>query len=137
MLIETKSKILLCEDDLITAMSIKQFLERNDFYVYEPVTSGRKLIEEAIHYFPSLIISDIVLKGDIDGIEAISRISQLVKIPYIFITGFSDYTSLIDMYFLKPLKIFLKPINLEKLCTTIDESIGHLQKEIPYQYHLG
>lgn len=132
-----KRKILICEDELITAISIKQFLEKNDFFVYDPVTSGRQLMEHATNYFPSLIISDITLKGELDGIEAISRISELVKIPYIFITGYPEYISLIESYFLKPIKVFVKPIDLNRLYFTITQSIRRPPNDRPSYYYLG
>ncbi len=132
-----KRKILICEDELITAINIKQFLEKKDFFVYDPVTSGRELMERATDYFPSLIISDITLKGELDGIEAISRISELVKIPYIFITGYPEYMSLIDSYFLKPVNTFVKPLDLNKLYLSLSKSLFHSSSERPSYYYLG
>ena len=85
-MLNRKRRILICEDELATAYSIKAFLEKKGFDIHEPVSSGRQLMETATNYFPSLIISDITLSGELDGIEAISRINELIKIPYIFIT---------------------------------------------------
>jgi len=136
-MLNEKRKILICEDELITAIDIKQFLEKKDFYVYNPVTTGRELMECATDYFPSLIISDITLKGELDGIEAISRISELVKIPYIFITGYPEYMSLIDSYFLKPVNTFVKPLDLNKLYLSLSQSLFHSSNERPSYYYLG
>jgi DNA-binding NtrC family response regulator len=136
-MLDRKKRILICEDDLNTANSIKDFLEKRGFNIHEPVTSGRQLMETATNYFPSLIISNITLKGELDGIEAISRINELIKIPYIFVTEHSEYTSLIDSYFLHPLNILIKPIDLNELYSTINQYFNHLHSERPSYYYLG
>ncbi len=132
-----KRRILLCEDEMVTALNIKGFLEKRGYELYFPITSGRELINAATHYFPSLIISDITLEGDLDGIEAISRISELIKIPYIFITGHSEYVPLMDTYFLHPLNVFIKPIDLNDLYSSIKNYFEHLHSKRPNSNYLG
>jgi DNA-binding NtrC family response regulator len=134
---ERKKRILICEDELVTAMSIKDFLQKKGYEVYYPVASGRELMEMATNYFPSLIISDITLSGELDGIEAISRINELIKIPYIFITGHSEYISLIDSYFLHPVDVFIKPVDLNYLGSAISKYFKYLHGEKPSYYYLG
>jgi DNA-binding NtrC family response regulator len=134
---ERKKRILICEDELVTALTIKDFLEKKGYEMYYPVTTGRELMETATSYFPSLIISDITLGDELDGIEAISRINELIKIPYIFITGHSEYISLIDSYFLHPVDVFIKPVNMNDLYCAIDGYFENLHSEKPSYYYLG
>ncbi|MEO8398863.1 MAG: response regulator [Ignavibacteriaceae bacterium] len=129
-------RIILAEDDLISAKSIKLSLEKNGLKVTKIVESGEELVNAALNEFPSIIITDITLKGQIDGIEAIYQISEFLKIPYIFITGYQEYLPLICSYNLNPCNIFIKPIEMELFCKSvkeISESLLHVQS----QYYLG
>jgi DNA-binding NtrC family response regulator len=113
--------VLLAEDDLLTAKSIKLSIETKGFRVIHIVETGEDLITSALYECPSLIITDISLKGQIDGIEAMSRISEIREIPYIFITGFADFISLIKSYHLQPYYTFLKPFDFEILNKTVEQ----------------
>jgi CheY-like chemotaxis protein len=79
-------KILLVEDESIEAMDIKKILESLGYNVPYVVTSGEEAVEKALDTLPDLILIDIILKGEIDGIEAVSKIKDL-KIPVIFLTA--------------------------------------------------
>ena len=78
-----KNNILVCSRSNFS-IKIKSFLEEKGMQVLDLISSGDELIECALNFYPSLIITDITLKGEIDGIETISRISGITKIPYIF-----------------------------------------------------
>ena len=132
---QSEQNILLGEDDLITAKTIKVFMEKNDSKIIKIVESGEDLITAALYEYPSMIITDISLKGQLDGIEAISRISEIMEIPYIFITGFTDYISLIKSYNLHPFRIFTKPFDLNLLIKAVKEAF-RTYTEIP-NYYLG
>lgn len=112
--------VLLGEDDLITAKNIKSNIEQKGFRVINIVESGEELIKSALYECPSLIITDISLKGQLDGIEAMARVSEIREIPYIFITGYSDYISLIKSYHLHPYNTFLKPFDINVLNKTLE-----------------
>jgi DNA-binding NarL/FixJ family response regulator len=118
--------IIICEDDAITSESIKVSLKKNGYVNIATVKSGEDLIELAVNTKTSLIISDITLSGDLDGIEAISRIMRVKKIPYIFITGHPEYLSLIDSYNLQPRMVYTKPVNLSDLVSDIRDIIRAL-----------
>jgi DNA-binding NtrC family response regulator len=130
-------KILIAEDDTLLAKSLKIFLEQNNLNVINILPSGEDLISEAVSSTPSLIISDITLQGEIDGIEAVSRINRIRDIPYIFMTGHSEYLPLIKSYNLKPIKVFIKPVDFNLLFDTIEEYYYGLTKETYSYYYLG
>ena len=98
-------------------------------------SANRKLLTAALYNFPSMIITDISLKGQLDGIEAMARISEIMEIPYIFITGFTDYISLIKSYSLHPFRIFKKPFDLNLLIRAVEEAY-RTYSNIP-SYYLG
>lgn len=131
-----KFKILICEDEILVSKSLKLFLSKNGFRNILVVESGMDLIYSAMNHYPSLIITDITVKGELDGIEAIARIEEIRNIPYIFITGHPEYLSVIKSYNLKPVKIFIKPLSFDELLHTIN-SLTQLTPEVPSHYFLG
>lgn len=127
--------VLVGEDDLITAKCIKSSIEKSKFRVIHIVESGEELIKSALYECPSMIITDISLKGQLDGIEAMARISEIREIPYIFITGYMDYMSLIKSYNLHPYNTFIKPFDLNVLNKTMEEMVE--THEDVTSYYLG
>lgn len=134
---DKKNKILVCSNDLASSVKLKLYMEEKGLQVLDIVSSGDELIESALHFYPSLIITDITLKGEIDGIETISRISGITKIPYIFITDSEDQISLIQSYYLYPVKVLSKPVNMDELYFFVNDSIGFTNDAHQSSYFLG
>ena len=86
-------KILLVEDDSIEALDMKHSLESLDYEVSYVASSGEEAIEEALNIMPNLILMDIILSGDIDGIEVASKIKNL-NIPVIYLTAHSEESTI-------------------------------------------
>ena len=84
------SKILVVEDERITAEDIKSGLESAGYQVPALVSSGKDAIEKAGELKPDLVLMDIKLKGKMDGIAAAGQIKQLYDIPVIYLTAYSD-----------------------------------------------
>jgi len=119
--------ILIAEVDTIIGSEVKKYFERHGHYVYSILNTGEDLLEQAKVLQPSLIITDTRLNGHIDGIEAISRLEQELTIPYIFITAFDDDIRLIKSYYLQPLCLIRKPINLRNLSVSLDKLNTNLE----------
>lgn len=132
-----KHKILVCINDLSFAKRVKTFLEEQGLYVFGLISSGDELIRDALDYYPSLIISDITLRGEIDGIEAISRLSGILKIPYIFLAEEKEDVNLIKSYFLNPLETFTKPVDIEELHSRIVRYVDAEKETFHSDYYLG
>ena len=132
-----ENKILVCSHDLSSALKIKIFLEEKGYYVFDPISSGNELIEAALKHYPTLIISDITLKGELDGIEAISRISGITKIPYIFVADGKENISLIKSYYLHPINVFIKPVDLDELHLFVNDNTRNLNYAAHSDYYLG
>ena len=76
-------KILLVEDENIEALDIKLTLESFGYEVPYIASSGEEAVEKALAIMPDLILMDIILKGNSNGIEVASKIKKL-NIPVIF-----------------------------------------------------
>ncbi|WP_145975974.1 ATP-binding response regulator [Methanobacterium congolense] len=87
------AKILVVEDELITAEDIKSGLEFAGYTVPAIVSSGEDAIEKAGELKPDLVLMDIKLKGEMDGIEAAGQIRVRYDIPVIYLTAYSDETT--------------------------------------------
>ncbi len=83
-------KILIVEDDQVISLMLRRMLERMEHEVIDVVTRGREAVDKALNEPCELILMDIMLKDDIDGIEAYRQINKEKKIPIIYITGNSD-----------------------------------------------
>ena len=83
-------KILVVEDEIIVGMEIKDRLERLGYSVIDTVSSGEEAVKRAEETSPDLVLMDIRLKGDMDGIEAAKRIRHRFNIPVIYLTAYAD-----------------------------------------------
>jgi CheY-like chemotaxis protein len=84
------AKILVVEDERITAEDIKRSLEKAGYNVPVIVSTGEDAVKFSEKYKPDLVLMDIVLEGNIDGIEAAETIRTKFDIPVIYLTAYSD-----------------------------------------------
>ena len=120
---EKDDEILIAEDDFIIALDIRKYLEKLGYNISDVVCRGEELLAKAKLKKPALIISDINLQGELDGIEAIARLSENSSIPYIFVTAFDDYKRVVEIYHLDPLAFLKKPINYSELSDCVSNCI--------------
>jgi DNA-binding NarL/FixJ family response regulator len=85
-----EGRILIVEDEHIVAMGIKRMLKNLGFMVTGVASSGEDAISKAESTLPDLVLMDIILKGDLDGIEASKDIISRLDIPVIYLTACSD-----------------------------------------------
>lgn len=110
-------KVLLVEDEVITAMAMKIELEKIGCKVIKNVTTGENAIINVKENRPDIIFMDIMLAGEIDGIEAASIINSESEniIPVIFCTAYNDSDIRKRVGLLNPLGFLLKPLERRKL----------------------
>jgi DNA-binding NtrC family response regulator len=123
-----KKKILIVEDEVITAMSLQHLLEHWGCGKCEQVSSGKEAIEKAMSEKPDIVLIDINLRGETNGIEAAKQLQARFCVPIIFITGYSDEETIKEAKKIKPVGYFVKPLDFNKLRSTI-ESVTHRQKK--------
>ncbi|MCC5904955.1 MAG: response regulator [Balneolaceae bacterium] len=83
-------KILIVEDELVLQMMLEHMLKKMGFNQFDTATKGKTAIEKCDEQEFDLILMDIMLQDQIDGIEAYRQISKKKKIPVIYITGNTD-----------------------------------------------
>ena len=87
-------RIMVVEDEFIIALDLKDTIKSLGFDVPAIATSGQQAVETALKQKPDLILMDIMLKGDIDGVAAAGEISKSLDIPIVFVSSFSDESSI-------------------------------------------
>lgn len=114
------TKILIVEDESVVALDIRMQLEKLSYTVIGSVSTGEKAVETALQSRPDLILMDIKLRGEIDGIEAASRIRAKADIPIIFLTAFADERTLTRAKISGPFGYVLKPLDGRELYINIE-----------------
>ena len=115
-----KKQILIVEDERIVAEDIKGSLQRLGYSVSGTAISGEEAIKKAKEVQPDLVLADIVLKGEMDGIEAASIISSRFDIPVVYLTAYSDDKTLERAKITELFGYILKPFEDKDLHTTIE-----------------
>ena len=118
-----QSKILVVEDEAITALDIKGLLERMGFEVVSTASTGMEAIQKARDLKPDIILMDVTLKGEMDGIEAAERIITFFDIPVIYLTGYSDEKTFERIKLTRPYGFISKPISYNELRATIETAL--------------
>ncbi len=117
------SRILIVEDEMIISMEIKQKLTEMGYTVVGQAISGESAIQKAGTVRPDLVLMDIRLKGEMDGITAGKRIIELYDLPIIFLTAHSDKATLERAVAISPSGYLLKPFKERELMTNIEMSL--------------
>jgi len=115
-----KAQILIVEDERIVAEDIKQSLESLGYIVCAVASSGEEAIKKAEEYNPDLVLMDIVLKGEMDGIEAATKIRSHFKIPIVYLTAYADEKTLERAKLTEPFGYIIKPFDERELHTAIE-----------------
>jgi CheY-like chemotaxis protein len=125
----TKAKILVVEDEGIVALNIQSDLESRGYDVPVVVASGEEAVKEAERTRPDLVLMDITLSGDMDGVEAATQIRAHLDIPVVYLTAFADDKTLQRAKIAEPYGYILKPFDERELHTTIEITLHKRKAE--------
>ncbi|MFP3871750.1 MAG: PAS domain S-box protein [Candidatus Aenigmatarchaeota archaeon] len=118
-----EAEILVVEDEMVVAEDIKESLKDIGHRVVGITSRGEKAIELAREKVPDLILMDIVLKGEIDGVEAAEKIGSEFDIPIIYLTAYSDDKRLERAKVTEPYGYILKPYRKRELASNIEMAL--------------
>ena len=113
-------RIMLVEDEMIVAMDVEQRLELLGYEVVGHVTSGVEAVRCAKKMVPDLILMDIKIQGDIDGIQTAAKIKESLDIPVIYVTAFADDPTLARARLTEAYGYLIKPFEDRELRSTIE-----------------
>lgn len=117
----TQPKILIAEDELIVAENIARHLKQQGYKVIAIVDSGEAAIDEAAKGQPDLILMDIMLQGEVDGVAATTAINTQLNLPVIYMTAYADDATLERAKLTNPYGYLVKPFKPDdlKICIEI------------------
>lgn len=126
------SKILIVEDQNIVAMDLQNCLKTLKYNVSGIAFSGAGAIKKAQETSPDLILMDITLKGDMDGISAAAEIKKRFNIPIIYLTSYADQATIQRAKETEPFGYLLKPFEEKELNRMIEIALHKhkIEKEI-------
>ena len=113
-------RILIVEDDAIVAMTIEDSLHEMGYSVVGRAANANDAIKIAEDEKPDLILMDIRIQGDRDGIEAASEISRAYNIPIIYLTAYADKELLDRAKQTEPYGYIIKPYDERDLQSVIE-----------------
>lgn len=116
---ENGAKVLVVEDENTIALGIKRRLEKLGYIVPDIISTGEEAIQRVNEVKPDLILMDIMLKGDMDGVEAAGKIHSIYDVPIIFLTAYSDEDLLKRAKLTDPYGYIVKPFKENDLRTNV------------------
>lgn len=132
-----KKQILIVEDESIVAMDIKQSLEKLGYDVIGIASSGKKALEYlSKRTKPDLILMDIMIKGDMTGVDVSAHVKENHQIPVVFLTAYADDQTLEKAKNTNPYGYILKPFKEVDLKTNVEIALhkykvnSKVQKEL-------
>jgi len=122
------SQIIIVEDERLVAQDIAQLLRDEGYTVSAIASDGKTAIQKIIEFLPDLVLLDIRIKGEIDGIEVAEHIQSFYAIPVIYLTAFSDVETLKRAQATNPMGYVLKPFRREQLLSSITIALSTFKK---------
>ncbi len=125
----TKANILVVEDEFIVSMDIQASLKKLGYNVIGAAPSGERALEILEKDQPDLVLMDIMLKGEMNGIQTADIVRQQYSIPVIYLTAYADEATLSKTKVTKPYGYILKPFKEIDLHTSIEMALYKHKKE--------
>jgi CheY-like chemotaxis protein len=118
------ARILIVEDERIVAIDLQRRLTRLGYSVVALAASGTEAIQKASALGPDVVLMDIRLQGDMDGVEAAQQIQASAAIPVVFITAYVDEATQQRVKATSPWGCLYKPFTPHQIQTTVEHVLS-------------
>ena len=119
-----KARILVVEDEIITATALEKSLRSLGYDVIGIVSSGEAAISQAAEKVPDLILMDVRLQGAMNGISAAQEIQANYQIPVVYLTAHSDEETVERIMASQPYGCLFKPFEKEDLRNAVEAALA-------------
>ncbi|GAB4254467.1 MAG: hypothetical protein Kow0079_10720 [Vicingaceae bacterium] len=126
----SKKRIFVVEDESIVSKDIQQSLKKLGFEIAGAASSGEKAIEKIEETKPDLVLMDIMLKGEMSGIDTAEIVKEKFNIPVIYLTAYADEGTLSKAKVTEPYGYIIKPFKEIDLLTSIEMALYKHGKEV-------
>lgn len=113
------ARILIVEDERLIAVDLQKRLTRLGYSVVALAASGMEAIQKALALRPDLVLMDIRLQGEMDGVEAAQQILASAAIPVVFMTAYVDEETLRRVRATSPWGCLYKPFTPHQVQATL------------------
>lgn len=117
----TLKKVLVVEDDMIISLVVENMIKKLGYTLVGKAASAEKAIELAKEHEPEIILMDIRLKGEMDGIETIIKIREHISTEVIYLTGNSDKANYERAKATNCIDLISKPFTIGELVRSLDK----------------
>ncbi len=124
-----KVNVLVVEDESIVSKDIQNTLTKLGYKVVGAASTGEKALALVKSESPDIVLMDIMLKGDLNGIETAKNIKENYNIPVIFLTAYADEATLNKAKKAEPYGYIIKPFKEQDLQATIEMVLYKFEKE--------
>ncbi|MDR7129015.1 signal transduction histidine kinase [Algoriphagus sp. 4150] len=122
-------KILIVEDDPVSALLLQRALEKNRHEILEIADSGEKALDILSENHADIVMMDINLAGELDGIKTTEIINEIYGVPVVYLSASSDAETLNKVVGTNPSAYVIKPFNIRELNMVIELAIYKDRKE--------
>ena len=123
------TSILVVEDEVIIAKDLTLTLTKLGYAIAAHCVSGEEAVKMAVEKQPDIILMDIMLKGDMTGIDAAKEIRNRQNTPVVFITAYSDEDTINRTNAAAPYGYIVKPFKPNDLRATIETALNRFREE--------
>ncbi len=116
-------KILIVEDEFMLQMMIEKMIQKMGHEVVAMVKSGSAAVVKVRETNPDIILMDIKIIGDYDGIETVQKIREFSDVPVLYLTGNTSSETIDRAKQTEPMFVVSKPFEYTDLKTVIDQAV--------------
>jgi CheY-like chemotaxis protein len=124
-----KATIVIVEDEAIVGADIQNTLERLGYDAPAIAVSGEEALKRIEEIGPDLVLMDIILQGEMDGIEVAAAIRAASNIPVVYLTAYMDEERLRRAKAVGPFAYIPKPFEEGELASTIEKALSKTRRE--------
>ena len=122
-------KILIVEDDPVSALLLQRALEKNRHEILGIADSGEEALDILLENHADMVMMDINLAGELDGIKTTEIINEIYDIPVVYLSASSDAETLNKVVGTNPSAYVIKPFNIRELNMVVELAIYKDRKE--------
>ena len=124
-----KVRVLIVEDEAIVSMDLRHKLESLGYGVSAEIRSGEEAVDAVSQLHPDVVLMDIKLSGEMDGIDTAAQIRDQSNVPVVYLTAYADEATLERAKLTEPFGYLLKPVDPRALQTVVEVAIYKHQIE--------
>jgi DNA-binding LytR/AlgR family response regulator len=131
--------ILIVEDEILIAQQLKKIITNHGYQCAGIAISYDKAVELLKNETIDLVLLDVNISGNRSGIEVAQHINERYRIPFLFLTSYTDITTLDEVKSCRPNGYLSKPVNKATLLTNLDIILAqtHEEQTKSFKLHVG